>query len=78
MTEHPQTRRARFAVGKVTSLEHKLFILQAELAAAKLEMLDEFRRCESLGLPLEPWENHWRVALDCPRATGHVYGEVRA
>lgn len=76
MSEHPQTRRARFATGRVNELQHKLYQLQNELEQAQFAMLDEFRKCEALNLPPEPWENHWRIALDVPVRGSNVYTTI--
>jgi uncharacterized small protein (DUF1192 family) len=61
--EHPKVKKARFAVSKVTQLEHKLHCLQAEIDRAKREAAEALRQMQDSGEPDEPWAKHWRECV---------------
>lgn len=62
--EHPKVRKARLAVGKVSSLEYTLHCVQAQVDAAKREARAALREMQQSGEPDMPWARHWRECVD--------------
>ena len=60
--ELPVTRAARLASAKVTQLEHRICLLQAELAEAKFHLRDRLRAMDDAGAT-EPWAKYHKMAL---------------
>jgi hypothetical protein len=75
--EHPLVKKARFAVGKMTSLTYTLQCVQAQVAAAERECAQALREMEASGEPDEPWAAHWRNNLDCFAETPKTVAPVK-
>jgi hypothetical protein len=73
--EGPNVKRARFTVGRITKLEHKLHLMRVELPKLEHAIVDETRTLESQLAEAtrrgeEGWSNEWanywrRLGIPC-------------